>query len=144
MWIELARRFQPEARTAPPASRTAIEEAEETLGIQIPTELRGLLEETDGLVDQYGAGIWSVGRLAETTLEMWGELSRSELYMPFGNLLLIGDAGNGDLFAYPIQGDGAINRADIFLWDHETDSRQWIAASLQQFVERWFGGELQR
>jgi len=95
-------------------------------------------------VDEYGAGIWSVARLLETNLQMREDSRGSDLYMVFDNLLLIADAGNGDLFAYPIQGDGAINRPDIFLWDHETDSRQWVAGSLQQFVERWFGGELQR
>jgi len=144
MWTELARRFQPEARAAPPAPSAVVEEAEEALGVQLPAELRALFEETDGLIDEYGAGIWSVARLVENTLRMWEDFSGGDLYMPFGNLLLIGDAGNGDLFAYPIQGDGAINRADIFLWDHETDSRQWVAASLRQFVERWFAGELQR
>lgn len=144
MWIELAQRFQPEVRAAAPASKAAIEEAEEVLGVEFPAELRGLLEETDGLVDVYGAGLWSVAQLVESTLQMWEQFSGSDQYMPFGNLLMIGDAGNGDLFAYPIQGDGSINRPDIFLWDHETDSRQWVAASLQQFIERWFGGELQR
>jgi hypothetical protein len=144
MWVDLAHRFQPEARAAAPASMAAVEEAEEALGVQFPAELRSLLEETDGLVDEYGAGLWSVARLLESNLEMREDSSTSDLYMPFANLLLIADAGNGDLFAYPIQGDGAINRPDIFLWDHETDSRQWVAGSLHQFVERWFGGELQR
>jgi hypothetical protein len=144
MWVELARRFQPEARAAIPASNAVVEEAEEALGIQFPPDLRALLEESDGLVDEYGAGIWSVARLLEANLQLREDSRASDLYMTFDNLLLIADAGNGDLFAYPIQGDGAINRPDIFLWDHETDSRQWVAGSLQQFVERWFGGELQR
>jgi SMI1-KNR4 cell-wall len=64
-----------------------------------------------------------------------------ESYMPFENLLFFADAGNGDQFAYPII-QGASLRSDIFAWDHENDSRTWVAASLQRYIERWLTGKL--
>jgi SMI1-KNR4 cell-wall len=60
--------------------------------------------------------------------------------MPFSNLLLFGDRGNGDLFAYPIQVDGVIHNHDVFVWDHEADARSWFAGSLRAFLVEAFRG----
>lgn len=47
-------------------------------------------------------------------------------YMPFGPLLFFADAGNGDQFAFVLRD----RPTDVFVWAHETDSRTWIAPSL--------------
>ena len=52
-----------------------------------------------------------------------------------------GDAGNGDQFAYPIQ-NGKIQRNDIFVWNHEDDSRTWVAPDLKYYIEWWLTGKL--
>lgn len=62
--------------------------------------------------------------------------------MPFDSLLFFGDAGNGDQFAYAVC-DGEIRRPDIFVWDHETDSRSRIARSLESYLERTIEGTLE-
>ena len=49
---------------------------------------------------------------------------------------------NGDQFFFPIQANGRINRKDIFVWNHESDEREWVANNLEQFVEQWFGEKL--
>jgi SUKH superfamily protein len=61
--------------------------------------------------------------------------------MSFENLLFFGDAGNGDLFAYKVLGGRASN-IDIFVWNHEDDSRTFIAGSLKNFLEYWLTGKL--
>lgn len=64
-----------------------------------------------------------------------------DIFMPFDHLLFFSDAGNGDLFGYVIL-NGSIQRDDIFVWDHETDSRKWIAFSLKDFIEGWANGRI--
>jgi len=64
--------------------------------------------------------------------------------MTFEACFFFADAGNGDQFFFPIQADGRINRPDVFVWDHESDSREWVANRLRHFVEEWFSGRLIR
>lgn len=49
------------------------------------------------------------------------------------------DVGNGDQFAFLLR-DG---RKDIFAWDHEDDSRTWVAPDLDKYVTWWLDGTLQ-
>ncbi|PEE41435.1 SMI1/KNR4 family protein [Bacillus pseudomycoides] len=65
----------------------------------------------------------------------------SGLYMPFDCLLFIADAGNGDLFAYSIL-NGSIQKDDIYVWNHENDSRTWVAPSLKKFIKWWSDGTI--
>jgi len=59
-----------------------------------------------------------------------------DLYMPFDALLFVASAGNGDLFGYAVL-NGAIQKDDIYVWDHEDDSRTWVASSLKDFIKGW-------
>ncbi|GAF66904.1 ABC transporter substrate-binding protein [Bacillus sp. TS-2] len=62
--------------------------------------------------------------------------------MQFDYLLFFEDAGNGDLFGYAITKKGTIERNDIYVWNHEDDSRMWISASLKDFIKGWLTGEI--
>jgi hypothetical protein len=33
-------------------------------------------------------------------------------------------------------------RQDIFVWDHETDSRTWVAPRLEEYLEWWLDGRI--
>jgi hypothetical protein len=49
-------------------------------------------------------------------------------------------AGNGDYFGFPVvQG---VCRPDVFVWNHEDDSRASIARDLRDYLERWADGRL--
>lgn len=50
--------------------------------------------------------------------------------MPFDSLVFFGDNGGGDQFAFARLPD----RPDVFVWEHETDSRYVVAGSLAQYV----------
>jgi hypothetical protein len=63
----------------------------------------------------------------------------ADLHMPFDSRLFFADAGNGDQFALPITATGA--RGDVFVWDHESDSRNWYAGSVEQYLAWWLSGE---
>jgi hypothetical protein len=110
--------------------------------VALPEELRTLLEEADGIVGEYGLGVvWPIARIIEDNLTFRGSKEFRDLYMPFDCLLFFGDAGNGDQFAYSLAG-GEIRRDDIFAWDHENDSRTWVAPSLSTYLEWWLTGRL--
>ena len=81
--------------------------------------------------------MWPLDRIINDNIEFRTTKAFSELYMPFDNLLFFGDAGNGDQFAYPITA-GRIRRPDVFAWNHEDDSRMWVAPSLGKYIE-WVG-----
>jgi len=55
--------------------------------------------------------------------------------------LFFADAGNGDQFAYKIE-DGQVKSPDIYVWNHEDDSRIRIAPSLRAYLEGWLQGTL--
>ncbi len=98
--------------------------------------------ETNGAFGAYGLGlVWSVERVVRENLFFRLHPDFQELYMPFDCLLFFGDAGNGDQFAFAITG-GKIRRDDIFVWDHETDSRTWVAPGLSTYLEWWLTGKL--
>ena len=124
------------------ASAGSIAGAEVALGVRFPAELSSLLEESDGVSGEYGlALLWPVSRIQKDNLEFRGSEDFRTLYMPFDCLLFFGDAGNGDQFAFSIL-QGEVRRSDIFVWNHEMDSRSWVAPSLGTFYDWWLTGKL--
>ena len=135
MWRELISELVPENRLFPAASSAGIESANTALGIELPAELRALLLETDGVFGSYELGlVWPVERIAHDNVAFRANIEFRELYMSFDDLLFFGDAGNGDQFAFAICA-GRVRRPDIFAWNHEDDSRVWVAPSLQKYLE---------
>lgn len=142
MWREYISSLSDKAVFASPASWAVMDLAERALGVKFPDELRELLTESDGVEGEYGLGLlWPAERIHEDNLSVRSNGSFKDLYMPFDCLLFFADAGNGDQFAYPIQ-NGEIRRNDVFVWNHEDDSRTWVAPSLKQYFEWWPAGKL--
>ncbi|KKB73203.1 MULTISPECIES: SMI1/KNR4 family protein [Bacillus] len=125
-----------------PAETAKLEEIKQTFNIDLPEELESLLKETDGINDEFGCHlIWSADRIIDENKELRNSEIFKDLYMPFDCLLFIADAGNGDLFGYSIL-NGSIQRDDIYVWNHEDDSRTWVAPTLKQFIEWWIDGKI--
>lgn len=142
MWKELIRGLTEHVQFSPPADSEAIAHAETTLGVALPEELADLLGESDGVQGEYGLGlVWPLHRIETDNLTFRQNADFAELYMPFGHLLFFADAGNGDQFAFAIQ-KGKTRRPDVFVWNHEDDSRTWGAPSLQRYLEWWLTGKL--
>jgi hypothetical protein len=124
------------------ATLDEIEKVESSLGILFPDELKSLLQESDGIVGSYGSGlIWDVERIKKDNLNFRQFPDFKDLYMPFDHLLFFADAGNGDQFAFGIL-NRKIRNPDIFVWNHEDDSRTWVAPSLDAYLEWWLNGKL--
>ena len=116
------------------ASSDVMRELEHALGLTLPTELRALLAESDGLGDRYQTRlVWPAAEIGRQNREFRTRPDFRTLYMPFDALLFFGEAGNGDQFFYRILG-GEVRDTDIYEWEHETDSRVWRAPGLMRLL----------
>ncbi|MBX6314687.1 MAG: SMI1/KNR4 family protein [Isosphaeraceae bacterium] len=141
-WRELVERLTPDCEFSPPATIGQLAAVERALGVALPDDLRGLLVESNGIAGQYGLGlVWPVERIEADNLAFRSNADFRELYMPFDHLLFFADAGNGDQFAYAVLA-GEVRRDDVFVWNHEDDSRTWAAPSLERYLEWWLSGQL--
>lgn len=121
------------------ATEEAIQACQTALSQELPRELADLLRESNGVEGEYGAGlIWPVERIRDDNLTFRTNAEFAALYMPFEPLLFFADAGNGDQFAFVMRS----RPADVFVWDHETDSRTMVAPSLATYLEWWLDGRI--
>ncbi|MBL1097869.1 SMI1/KNR4 family protein [Streptomyces coffeae] len=138
MWKEVAGQAFPEAEFNSPVDATRVAAAEQRLKYSLPSELVSLLQETDGIVGRYGVEtVWPLERIVEDNLRFWSDSALADLYMPFEPLLFFGDNGDGDQYAFVRRP----SRADIFVWEHEDDSRCWVARDLQDYLGRSLAAE---
>jgi hypothetical protein len=138
MWRDLIERLYGDAEFAAPVPEEDIDRIERRLGQTVPDELRRLLRETDGVRTDDGSGlVWSVQEIIEQNTAFRQSTDFARLYMSFDQLMFIGDNGGGDQFAYVRVPAGRPD--DVFVWDHETDERKWVAGSLRDYLERRAG-----
>ena len=151
-WRDLILNVQPEAEFAPPASAEEIEAAETLLGIRLPSGLRSLLSESNGV--KYGlrlpsgdcvvgAGrlVWPLGMIVEENRRMSDPdvTSRGPRQR---RALFFADAGaDGILFGHPILPSGDVAPA-VVVWHPIDDELTPSAASLAEYLIRWSSGEL--
>ncbi|WP_043262669.1 SMI1/KNR4 family protein [Streptomyces sp. CT34] len=133
MWKHVALEVFPEAGFREPTEASQLTEAETRLGRTLPEELKQLLLESDGVIGPTHVDtVWTIDQIVEQNLLFWSDESFAQLYMPFDALLFFGDDGGGDQFAFVQKPQ----RPDVFVWEHETDSRRWVANNLQDFLRR--------
>ncbi|NOS94566.1 MAG: SMI1/KNR4 family protein [Cyclobacteriaceae bacterium] len=119
-----------------------LERCEKILGMELPKVLRDLLLESNGIQGEYGLRLlWTIDEIIETNTTFRTNTDFKELYMPFDNLLFFADGGNGDQFGFSII-SGQVRRNDIFVWNHENDSREWVAPDLLKYFEWWLSGQI--
>jgi hypothetical protein len=142
MWLENVSKLSEDCKFHPSAKLDEINKVELALEVSFPEELKNLLQESKGIEGSYSLGlIWNIERIKQDNLSFRKSQVFKDLYMPFDNLLFFADAGNGDQFALTII-NKEIRNPDIFVWNHENDSREWIAPSLDKYLEWWLTGKL--
>lgn len=142
MWKELVINLSGNHEFFEPNNAAIISEAENQLGLRMPSDLVSCLLETNGIDGEYGLGlIWPISRIVKDNLNFWSNADFKKLYMPFNHILFFADAGNGDQFFYPIIGN-QLSRQDVYVWNHEDDSRTWVAPSLEKYLEWWLSGRI--
>jgi hypothetical protein len=131
-----------------PAPHFILEELQAQFGLkELPHELVELYRQTNGVDetlngDTIGELVWTVERVIETNKQYRTSADFKELYMSFDQLFFVSDASNGDLFGF-VTLQGRFDRHDIFVWDHEDDSRKWVAPNLTKFIEWRETGKIQ-
>ncbi|USK47889.1 SMI1/KNR4 family protein [Bacillus sp. CMF12] len=73
-------------------------------------------------------------------LFLWTIHEQRDFIKPLDLFLFFSDVGNGDFFGFSIV-NGSIQNEDIYVWNHEDDSRSVIALSLEEFIKGWTVGE---
>jgi len=125
-----------------PAMEEELLRIKEALNVDLPLDLLDLLQESNGVFDEFDCPyIWSTNQIVRDNLYFRNCEDFKDIYMPFDHLLFFSDSGCGDMFGYAIL-NGIIQRDDIFVWDHESDSRKWVASSLEDFLAGWIGGKI--
>lgn len=134
MWNEAFAAISGLVTTGRPASPAALDDASNQLGQLLPTELAALYQEVGAVQGDYEFElVWPIERVVKENLALREDADLARLYMPFDALVFFGDAGNGDLFGLvPHTG-----RPDVFAWNHEDDSRTWVAPGLAKYLEWW-------
>ncbi|MER5402456.1 SMI1/KNR4 family protein [Streptomyces sp. NPDC002599] len=133
MWRETAARTFPSVGLREAVQESGLAVAQERLGRTLPAELRALLLESDGVIGHtYTDTVWPLDRIVEQNLLFWSDETLARLYMPFDAFLFFGDNGGGDQFAFVQRPE----RPDIFVWEHESDSRRWVAGGLRDYLGR--------
>ena len=96
------------------------------------------MAETNGIEGEYGLGLlWSAERIAQDNAHFRSSDELRDLYMPFEGLVFFAGAGNGDQFAVSLSGNH-----EVYVWNHEDDSRTWVAATIVGYLEGWMTGRL--
>lgn len=125
-----------------PAAPQELQRCEDVLGVKLPSDLRELMAQSNGVRGPHRTElVWSVEEIITQNRTFRNDPDYRELYMSFDSLLFFANAVNGDMFGFPIQA-GAIRRPDVFVWDHETDSRTWVALDLARYLNGHISGEL--
>ncbi|MGE7432182.1 SMI1/KNR4 family protein [Bacillus thuringiensis] len=142
-WTNFIKNISTDCKFNPPATEAAITKIENMFQVKLPDELKYFLCETNGVeYSEFNLPlVWNTDRIQKENYDMRSEKFLKEMYMPFDSLLFIADAGNGDLFGYRVL-NGWIDNYDIYTWNHENDSRTWVAPSLQIFIEWWYEGKI--
>jgi hypothetical protein len=137
MWKEYVSKFLTKGEFSAPVLPDEIVKVEKELKVKFPEELTSLFLETNGVKDVFKSDlIWPLERIRKDNLFFRGFEDFKEIYMPFDHLLFFADSGTGDQFAYSIL-NKEIRRTDVFAWNHEDDSRKWVASSMKQYIEWW-------
>ncbi|MDT6984940.1 SMI1/KNR4 family protein [Streptomyces lusitanus] len=135
MWRDLIESF-PSAESDGPADPSLLDRIESELGQSLPSDLRSFLQESDGLTDEYGTDVvWSAERILDDNRHFRGDEQFRSLYMAFDPLMFFGDNGGGDQFAFV----RVPERNEVFVWDHETDSRNFVSPNLESYLRSALG-----
>jgi len=139
VWRDLISEVAASANFAPPITDAELAQAAATLGGSLPEPLVDLLRESNGVEGEHGLGlVWPLERIVQDNILFRSNPDFAEIYMPFDPLLFFADAGNGDQFAFV----WTPRRDEVFVWDHESDSRRWVAQSLERYIEWWLTGRI--
>ena len=149
MWRRSILAVQPEAEFAGGATDAEIEGAEGLLGVRLPTELRSLLAESNGVtygltletgerIPTVGYLIWPLAMILEENQRLRGS-SPSGLARQF--LFFVNAGVDGILFGHPILPSGEVG-PEVQAWYPIEGELRLLAPSLRDYLIGWWSGAL--
>ena len=138
MWNSLINKYKDEnsfIKVNSPSNNKEIVAAEEELNVIFPQELKELLLELNG----DNVLLHSVQQIVENTIMTRRCLG--EYYEGLTQLLFIGGNGCGDYYSYIIT-DGIIVSNKIIRWEHEDNSRIFVANGLAELIEKYYTDQI--
>ena len=118
----------------PPATKKQILDVEKAVGYKLPGDLKELLLEMNG--DNWL--VFSTEQIIETNLSV----RKLDCYMPLDCLLFFGGNGCGNYYGYPITHQDGVRYDNVFMWEHEYDSRIWKANNLEELIKKYYNDEI--
>ena len=138
MYRELIEKYlkeNPYIKIADGASEKQIEDAEKTVGIAFPKELKELLREMNG--DRWL--IFSTEELIKTN--QGAKEAFSGVYDGIEDHLFLAGNGCGDYYCYEIS-DGRADENALYMWCHEDNETKKAAGSLAELIEKYYNSEI--
>lgn len=117
-------------RPQPPATNMDICQAEKTLGIAFPSELRSLLSEMDG--EKYL--FYSVKEIVEVNSSLRNAF---EDYTDLSCFLMFAGNGCGDYYCYRID-NSKVQPFPIYIWEHESFQSKSVADNLSELIRLYY------
>ncbi|GAA1586691.1 SMI1/KNR4 family protein [Kribbella karoonensis] len=128
-WRELLRR-DGHLELQAPATQQEIAEVERRLGAELPVELRGLYEATNGAFHTLGQWfvLWRLEDVADRNVDAWigRESAERKKYLGFG------DDGTGSPYCVALDGEAA-----VVTWSPILQEADVLAPTLREFCLSW-------
>jgi hypothetical protein len=140
VWRELVSAVAPGIRFRDGAPPATLEDAERMLGNPLPTDLRAMLSETDGMEDQEGWTVllWPVSQLVLENLEHRGPDWQSVDDGPWTHRLCFAATGSGEDFILDLDQDDG----QVYVWNYVEGCAYFVAPTLAEFWTGWLSGTL--
>ena len=145
MWREFIESFKPDSEFSEPASAAEIAQVEQGLRVSLPDDLRGLLQETNGVAfspavpgmeeASYCCLVWSTDEMLEEnlTFRQFDE-DYPEEFEQLSELLFFASELNGDPVAFRVS-DGRVSNPAVVAMSHENYGERWeMSASLRDYL----------
>ncbi|MER7107895.1 SMI1/KNR4 family protein [Streptomyces sp. NPDC000229] len=140
VWRELIGSVGPDVTFHGSESEETIAALEQSLSCRLPPDLGEVLSEVGGVSCRGVPVLWTAEEVLRENRALRDDPDFADLYMPFDPLLFFGGGGGGgggDLFAFIRNPE---RDRDIFLWEHESDSRYRVAFSLRDYLRQAISG----
>ncbi len=144
-WQDFVQNLTDDCEFFPPVTEEQITEAESSLQLKLPRDLRSLLLETNGIYNTKAKihFVWTLEEIVRANSSLRTEEFRAKSFMPLDHLLFFANVGvDGILLAFPIAASGDVKNKDIIAWYPIEDSRPVVAFSLKNYLQRWISGKL--
>jgi len=138
MYLEIVKKYEserPYGGIEPPAGANEIKELEAYFKFVLPADLKSLLSELNG----DGYLLFSAEKIVEDNQLLTGVWS--DTYPDISKFLFFAENGCGDYYGYRRDDSGRCGD-EIYLWEHETQESTPVAASLWEFIEKYYQGEI--